>query len=165
MVAAQFQTAGPRLQPRQPLRRLELSNLPDRRTLPRQRSAIPARLLPARPAQRGDRRHHRVDAASEHPHSPRRAGGQLPLHKEHQRPDAPTRSTRSRGRRTSQEDVRNPRLLVPAHSQPSHRAPENNNLPKKPPETPAYSSQLNANPAERELDHTVIIAVGADSPD
>lgn len=45
------------------------------------------------------------------------------------------------------------------------RAAEDDELPKKLSGTRAYSSQLNANPAERELDHTVIIAVGADSPD
>lgn len=45
------------------------------------------------------------------------------------------------------------------------RAAEDDELPKKLSGTRAYSSQLNSNPAERELDHTVIIAVGADSPD
>lgn len=45
------------------------------------------------------------------------------------------------------------------------RAAENNELPNKLSRTRDYSSQLNSNPAERELDATVIIAVGADNPD
>ncbi|WP_454561744.1 ATP-binding protein [Mycobacterium haemophilum] len=45
------------------------------------------------------------------------------------------------------------------------RAAEDDELPKKLSATRAYASQLNSNPAERELDHTVIIAVGAEHPD
>ncbi|MGH3556047.1 MAG: ATP-binding protein [Mycobacterium sp.] len=45
------------------------------------------------------------------------------------------------------------------------RAAEDDELPKKLSGTRAYSSQLNSNPAERELDHTVVIAVGAQDAD
>lgn len=44
------------------------------------------------------------------------------------------------------------------------RAAEDDELSKKLSGTRAYSCQLNSNPAERELDHTVIITIGADSP-
>ncbi len=48
--------------------------------------------------------------------------------------------------------------------QRGHRGAENDELPRKLARTRAYTSHLNGNPAERELDHTVVIAVGADSP-
>ena len=49
--------------------------------------------------------------------------------------------------------------------QRGQRGAENDELPRKLSRTRAYTSHLNANPAERELDHTVIIAVGAASPE
>lgn len=48
--------------------------------------------------------------------------------------------------------------------QRGHRGAENDELPRKLARTRAYTSHLNGNPAERELDHAVVIAVGADSP-
>ncbi|MGH3969594.1 MAG: hypothetical protein ACRDTV_16135, partial [Mycobacterium sp.] len=45
------------------------------------------------------------------------------------------------------------------------RGAENDELPRKLSRTRAYTSHLNVNPAERELDHTVIIAVAAESRD
>ncbi|MCA2304823.1 ATP-binding protein [Mycobacterium intracellulare] len=48
--------------------------------------------------------------------------------------------------------------------QRGRRGAENDELPRKLARTRAYTSHLNGNPAERELDHTVVIAVGADSP-
>ncbi|VBA32393.1 hypothetical protein LAUMK4_05737 [Mycobacterium persicum] len=48
--------------------------------------------------------------------------------------------------------------------QRGRRGAENDELPRKLSRTRAYTSHLNANPAERELDHTVVIAIGADSP-
>lgn len=45
------------------------------------------------------------------------------------------------------------------------RGAEDDELPKKLSQTRDYSSHLNSNPAERELDHTVVIAVGAGSSD
>jgi AAA domain-containing protein len=47
--------------------------------------------------------------------------------------------------------------------QRGHRGAENDELPRKLSRTRAYTSHLNSNPAERELDHAVVIAVGADS--
>ncbi|MCA4761172.1 ATP-binding protein [Mycobacterium sp. SMC-2] len=44
------------------------------------------------------------------------------------------------------------------------RGAENDELPRKLARTRAFRSHMNANPAERELDHTVVIAVGAHSP-
>lgn len=44
-------------------------------------------------------------------------------------------------------------------------AAEDDELPKKLSRTRAYNTHLSANPAERELDHTVIIAIGANAPD
>ncbi|MDO3287472.1 ATP-binding protein [Mycobacteroides abscessus subsp. abscessus] len=48
--------------------------------------------------------------------------------------------------------------------QRGERSAEDDELPKKLAHTREYTASLGANPAERELDHTVIIAVGADSP-
>ncbi|ETA91835.1 hypothetical protein O982_24960 [Mycobacterium avium 10-5581] len=48
--------------------------------------------------------------------------------------------------------------------QRGRRGAENDELPRKLARTRAYTSHLNGNPAERELDHTVVIAIGADSP-
>ncbi|WP_301150343.1 ATP-binding protein [Mycobacterium simiae] len=45
------------------------------------------------------------------------------------------------------------------------RGNEDDELPKKLSKTRRYSAQLNSNPAERELDHTVVIAVSAHHPD
>ena len=60
---------------------------------------------------------------------------------------------------------RNSKNIKDQMSQRGPSAAEDDELPKKLSRTRAYNTHLGANPAERELDHTVIIAVGADSPD
>lgn len=50
-------------------------------------------------------------------------------------------------------------------TQRGERAAEDDELPKKLAHTRAYTAQIGSNPAERELDHTVIIAVGAATPE
>ena len=62
-------------------------------------------------------------------------------------------------------NYRNTKNIQDQMRQRGKRGAESDELPRKLSRTRAYTSHLNANPAERELDHTVIIAVGAASPD
>jgi hypothetical protein len=62
-------------------------------------------------------------------------------------------------------NYRNTKNIQDQMLQRGQRGAESDELPRKLSRTRAYTSHLNANPAERELDHTVIIAVGAASPD
>lgn len=62
-------------------------------------------------------------------------------------------------------NYRNTKSIKDEMRQRGKRGAESDELPRKLSRTRAYTSHLNANPAERELDHTVIIAVGATSTD
>lgn len=62
-------------------------------------------------------------------------------------------------------NFRNTRNIQDQMIQRGPRGIEDNELPKKLQKTRRYTAQLNSNPAERELDHTVIIAISATRPD
>lgn len=60
-------------------------------------------------------------------------------------------------------NYRNTKNIKDQMRQRGTRGAESDELPRKLTRTRAYTSHLNANPAERELDHTVVVAVGAAS--